>query len=77
MSAASPVPPSARTARTIGDVGIARESRMPARKPPTFVPRRRAVTLLASGLLLAACGGEEKKSGSFKMHKTIGDGPGM
>ena len=50
---------------------------MPARKSPTFVPRRRAVTLLASGLRLADCGGEEKKSGSFKMHKTIGDGPGM
>ena len=50
---------------------------MPARKPPKFAPRRRAVTLPASGLLLATCGGEEKKSGSFKMHKTIGDGPGM
>ena len=66
-----------RTARTIGDVGIARESRMPANKPRKIVPRRRVVALLATSLLLAACGGEEKKSGTFKMHKTIGDGPGM
>ncbi|MCY3957313.1 MAG: hypothetical protein OXG65_03365 [Chloroflexi bacterium] len=50
---------------------------MPARKVRKFIPRRRVVALLASGLLLAACGGEEKKSGQFKMHKTIGDGPGM
>jgi hypothetical protein len=50
---------------------------MPARKPLKFVPRRRVVAVLASGLLLAACGDEEKKSGSFKIHKTIGDGPGM
>lgn len=50
---------------------------MPAIKVRKLIPRRRVVALLASGLLLAACGGEEKKSGSFKMHKTIGDGPGM
>jgi ABC-type glycerol-3-phosphate transport system substrate-binding protein len=50
---------------------------MPASKARKFIPRRRVVALLASGLLLAACGGEEKKSGTFKMHKTIGDGPGM
>ena len=64
-------------ARTIGAVGQAREFRMPAAKLRKTIPRRRVVALLASGLLLAACGGEEKKSGSFKMHKTIGDGPGM
>ena len=64
-------------ARTIGGVGEAREFRMPASKLRKFIPRRRVVALLASGLLLAACGGEDKKSGSFKMHKTIGDGPGM
>ena len=64
-------------ARTIGAVGEAREFRMPANKLRRLIPRRRVVALLASGLLLAACGGEEKKSGQFKMHKTIGDGPGM
>ena len=64
-------------ARTIGTVGEAREFRMPANKLRRLIPRRRVVALLASGLLLAACGGEEKKSGQFKMHKTIGDGPGM
>ena len=64
-------------ARTIGTVGEAREFRMPTNKLRRLIPRRRVVTLLASGLLLAACGGEEKKSGQFKMHKTIGDGPGM
>ena len=64
-------------ARTIGVEGRAREFRVPASKVRKFIPRRRVVALLASGLLLAACGGEEKKSGSFKMHKTIGDGPGM
>lgn len=64
-------------ARTIGAVGQAREFRMPATKLRKIVPRRRVVALLATGLLLAACGGEEKKSGQFKMHKTIGDGPGM
>lgn len=64
-------------ARTIGAVGQAREFRMPATKLRKTIPRRRVVALLASGLLLAACGGEEKKSGQFKMHKTIGDGPGM
>ena len=69
--------PFSREARTIGGVGIAREFRMPATKLRKIVPRRRVVALLASCLLLAACGGEEKKSGSFKMHKTIGDGPGM
>ncbi len=63
--------------RTIGVVGEAREFRMPASKVRKFIPRRRVVALLASGLLLAACGGEERKSGQFKMHKTIGDGPGM
>jgi len=61
----------------MGDVGEALEFRMPAGKVRKFIPRRRVVALLASGLLLAACGGEEKKSGQFKMHKTIGDGPGM
>ena len=50
---------------------------MPANKPRKIVPRRRVVAQLATSLLLAACGGEEKKSGTFKMHKTIGDGPGM
>lgn len=69
--------PSCLEARTIGVVGEAREFRMPATKVRKFIPRRRVVALLASSLLLAACGGEDKKSGSFKMHKTIGDGPGM
>lgn len=69
--------PFSREVRTIGGVGEAREFRMPLTKARKIVPRRRVVALLASGLLLAACGGEEKKSGSFKMHKTIGDGPGM
>lgn len=61
----------------MGKVGVASEFPMPVSKERTIVPRRRVVALLASGLLLAACGGEEKKSGTFKMHKTIGDGPGM
>ena len=69
--------PFSREVRTIGGVGETREFRMQASKVRKYIPRRRVVALLASGLLLAACGGEEKKSGSFKMHKTIGDGPGM
>ena len=67
----------AREVRTIDGVGEVTEFRMPRSKARTIVPPHRVVALLASGLLLAACGGEEKKSGSFKMNKTIGDGPGM
>ena len=70
--------PGNREVRTIGGVSKSAEFRMlKGKKARKVVPRRRVVVLLASGLLLAACGGEEKKSGQFKMHKTIGDGPGM
>ncbi len=48
--------------------------------------RRRTLTLLALTGLMVACGNDDQesgwgsdkgKTGSFKMHKTIGDGPGM
>ncbi len=63
-----------REVRTIGGVGEFTEFRMPRIKARKFIPRRRVVALLASGLLLAACGGEEKQSGSFKMHRPSATG---
>jgi hypothetical protein len=57
-----------------------------SRPGPVKTSRRRTLALLAVGGLMSACGGDGQesgwgsdkgKTGSFKMHKTIGDGPGM
>ena len=58
----------------------------PPSRPASVKTSRRTLVLLAVGGLMAACGGDGQesgwssdkgKTGSFKMHKTIGDGPGM
>ena len=53
---------------------------------PASTSRRRALAFLTLASLTVACGNDDQesgwgsdkgKTGSFKMHKTSGDGPGM